>query len=331
MSGDLAITYGIGALPLPPLTEEDLGEAHQQMIEEISTSLARIKKDAPHASAQFERSLVTKLVDIHARLFQLMTGKSSGYAMREEVKRARSEIKSFSDRFVEEYSLFKKDHAREESALDTTIAKIKGLSFETKPFQVDSTPDYNSYVQDWVIEKTGSSLDKTYGKLPSSTFKLSAKILKEESSPNSQNPIRDRVISSAISMAMGEIIAKIRGKPSYPLLMTLKGLNDGSHVAESSLSALPHKEEIAYWWDRQRQLTGEGPSFASAHEQSLLLLRLARTPANALSATKSLITEYIAEKADTLGLTEKNIESIARRTLEILAESASQNDINFPG
>jgi hypothetical protein len=140
MSGDLAITYGIGALPLPPLTEEDLGEAHQQMIEEISTSLARIKKDAPHASAQFERSLVTKLVDIHARLFQLMTGKSSGYAMREEVKRARSEIKSFSDRFVEEYSLFKKDHAREESALDTTIAKIQDLSFDTIPFRL--TPDF---------------------------------------------------------------------------------------------------------------------------------------------------------------------------------------------
>jgi len=195
-----------------------------------------------------------------------------------------------------------------------------------KTDEPDSHDHSSNLIPELLHGKVAHELEHTKGKLIGSSYEFIANSFLGAPPKDSANPWRDRFISTAVHLATGQVIATVLPPsiPAYLAQSSATGMREVEQGLKPILEKVERQKQVQQWWDRQVELTGEGPSFSGSAALAKLGVKLSALPCELLNMIKDTLTRTIISGCDTIGLTEKNIASIATHTLDFLARNSPE-------
>jgi|GEM_PF-3265878 len=244
---------------------------------------------------------------------------------------------------VAKAAIFEIKSIRQDYLLKTTVANekitdchnrmcktqfnIKNHSFEPENFGPDK--DLEDIAEDYVkgkikrkvIGKVTTCINNHSGKPATIAFKIILKTVLGEPLESCENPTRDLIISSAVSVGISEVISlAYKRTPVYLALTSAHVVHDVASVLEHSTNKIAQNEEIKELWNYGASMTLDDPRFETSMFLARNFLTGCKAPGELLQAVQEKISTTVANLADDYGLTEKNLVDIFDRSMQAIAK-----------
>ncbi len=172
-------------------------------------------------------------------------------------------------------------------------------------------------VKNLATGEASSLIKKTLGKTTATSFKIGTKLTLSHAPENSENKTRDLIIYTGCSTAVSEAVGCLL--KCSPLSVTLRGISlthDVADIMEVALKDVENNEKLKLYWNMGSNFSPDMPSFEGSIAISKACFAVAKAPGALLRAAQCEVSSAIAGVADSIGLTEENIE----KTVDLLKQ-----------
>ena len=217
-----------------------------------------------HGSKRDEFILHVNQVTAHIlSTLSLMT--SLGYSaekINKEALRAIASLHFSGENYFKNQSDYQQQQCKTLQQLNNFEKRVQDSKMDFKPFS--EFPSFvASEISGWLFDKSTAILENKAGKKWALGYQLLHESVRADVTAESKNPIRDRIASATVEIGVNEV----------KYTATIKQVKKWTYQFEQTLPEIKISHETEYWWNRQIQLTGEGPTFVCANPKHLLQAR----------------------------------------------------------
>jgi hypothetical protein len=170
------------------------------------------------------------------------------------------------------------------------------------------------------VGKVGHKIKHQYGNSASHWFEFGINVLLGPIPENSKSPWRDRIISAGVNITMAETLSLcLPGK--LPAYIAIAGANAAAEVAkelEVHVDHLSQNTKFAELWNAEIGYSEESLTFSESIALCKVTLKAAQMPSQLYHVARDKVASAASQAADALGVTEDNLNYIAKKTLSLL-------------
>ncbi len=179
-----------------------------------------------------------------------------------------------------------------------------------------------SYAKDYALKKVSKTIKCHYGKPTALAVKMLAKTALGSPPEGSENPTRDLLISTSVSIGLAEVVQfGIKRTPAYMGIALSNIVHDVAVIGQESTTQIQQNEEIKELWNKHAIYSLDGPSFESSTALAQGFLSVVRTPGDILHSIQNKISSEVIHYADKYGFTEKNVARVFNHYVKFINEN----------